>query len=123
MFRIVGNALPRSILTILTAIAVMVSFSLAATEPLRAAGLAVEWRDGLSGGDYYFFPEQTGDPVQFTKADYTRFSHLRIESLRFFTSLGGVNGPDCTSRFSQLGTGSKNGSVGIKDFILLKLRI
>ena len=123
MRRTGGNALPRNLVIILTAIAVMISFSLAAAEPLRAADFALMERTGsLAGGAWYSFPQQAGDPVVFTKAEDTRFSPLRAESQRFFAPFGmsGSGNTLCSSRFR---TNSKCGFVSIKETILLKLRI
>ena len=123
MRRIAGNAVPRSIIMILTAVAVLACFSMAAAAPMRAAGLMAEWQGGLSGKAYYFFPVQTGDPAQFTNSEDDRFSHLRSEPLRFFALWGGVDGLKDTFFISQFRIDSKNGITSLKETIDLKLRI
>lgn len=123
MTRIVGNVLSRSIIIILTAIAVMGSFSLAAAEPMRTAGLAAEWQGGLSGGKaYYFYPEQTGDPALVAFSDDTWNSPVRADSQKAFSPLGEI-GTGNTFFFSQFRKNSKNAVISIKDTILLILRI
>ena len=122
MCRVLENTLFRRILAILTGIAVMVCFSLAAAEPLRAAGLAAEWQGGLSRGVYYFFPGKTGDPALFAKSDDTRVSHLRIDYQRIVTPWG-VNGLLDTFYLSQSKTSLKSGAVNKIEANILKLRI
>ena len=119
---IVGNALSRGIIITLMAIAVLGSYSLAAAEPIRAAGLAAEWQGGLSGGAYFFFPEQTKDPALFAQSDDTRNLPLRMDSQRVST-FWGVNGSEDTFYTSQFRKNSKNGIVSIKDTIIVNLRI
>jgi len=122
MYRIVGNVLPRSILIILTAIAVMGSFSLAAAEPVRAAFLAAEWRAGLSEEAYYFFSENDGDMELFVKSDDNRNIYLRIDSQRVSAS-SGLNRPGRTYCPSQFWAILKNGFLSNEEIILLKLRV
>jgi len=121
MHRIRGKVLPCNILTILTAIAVMGSFSLAAMESLRAAGLTAG-QDGLSNEAYYFFPEQTEDAAMLAHSDDDRNSTLRMDSHRVFNSWG-LSGPEHTFCLLRVLKNSKNGFVSTKDTIILKLRI
>ena len=106
----------RSKVTIVTAIAVMVCFSLAAAQAAvigSIAGFEAEGGGALSGGALAFF----------AKSDDANFSQLQTDLQRFFAPLGVINGPGNAFYPSQLRISSKNSSMSFIDTILLKLRI
>ena len=115
--------MPRTIVIILTIIAVMASFFLTTGESLQAASRMAEWQSGLSGKVHCNFPEQTGDPASFTNSDDTRFSLFRTDAQRFYTFLGDMNGLGHLYCLFGFGINSKNNLAGIKDTIFLNLRI
>ena len=122
MRRIAGNVLPRSIVMVLTAFAVMACFSLAVVEPLRAADSTEGQAGALSREAYYFFPVQHIDPVLFPNTDDSRVTLLRIDFHRFLApweedGTGNILFP------SQFWSILKGGFASTKDTILLKLRI
>ena len=106
-----GVTLPRSIIKILTITAVLVSFSLAAPEPLRATIFTTKW-----------LSERPRDPALCEKSDDACNSSFRLDSQRVFTPWR-ENRPGQTFYLSQFNKNLLNGYVSTKDAIILKLRI
>ena len=110
------------IVTILTAFAVFVCFSLAA-EPLRAAA-------SFAGTDFqltevvYHFQDKAGEPALalIKKTDDNGFSFFRIDFQKFFFLLG-VIGAGYVFYSSRLRVMTKNGPLDLKKTTLIKLRI
>jgi len=114
--------LPRSIVTVLTTFAMLVSFSLAAAEPLQAASSIAAQSRGLSGETSCFLQYLAGELIVVTPADDSHTPPLPMDFQRDL-SAGETESAGRNFYSSQYRISSKTGSFSIKDTILLKLRI
>lgn len=116
------GSLIRSAITVITVIATVIGFSLAAGEPMKTAGFTAFRTGGINGQTYYFFPDETGELFIFSRAGDSDDNSFRKDQHRFY-SFPGINGAVnsvCVSRYNQ---NQKSGTANSKDTILLKLRI
>jgi hypothetical protein len=118
MIRSTGSRLPRVLIMVFTAFAVMVSFCLAAVEPLEAA-----WETGgLAGRAHRFIPSLEGGPALVAKTEDLRLTSSGPGFQRGFIPCG-THG--AASVFYRPPAGVKPNAKykDVKDTILLKLRI
>ena len=106
----------------MTAVVMLVSFSLAAVESLRVVSCAVDLTGGLSGEVNYFFSCQTEELVLSTQTDDSHTALLQTD-LQWDLSAGEMDTTGHDFYPSQFRTSSKTSSLSIKNTILLKLRI
>jgi hypothetical protein len=116
------NRVPRILITGFTALAVMVSFCLAAVEPLRAAGFVAERTGSTNGSIDRFIPSPPEEPALLTKIESPQLTLLRTGFQRIF-----IHGEPhkvaaifCQSPFVVIAPITR---LDAKNRILLKLRI
>ncbi|MHB9293639.1 hypothetical protein Holit_02766 [Hollandina sp. SP2] len=116
------NRLPRILITGFTVLALLVSFCLAAVEPLRTARFAAEKAGSTNGSIDHFIPSLTGEPALLTKMEGHRLTPLRTGFQRIV-----IHGEPhkAVSAFCQssLETPLTSNTLDVKNTILLKLRI
>ncbi|MDR1985653.1 MAG: hypothetical protein LBP88_01605 [Treponema sp.] len=122
MLRLLRNRLPRILITGFTVLSLLVSFCLAAVEPLRAARFAAEKAGTTHGSIDPFVPSPTEEPALLTKIEGPQFTPLRTGFQRIFIHGEPHKG---ASAFCQpsLGTPLNSATLKVKNTILLKLRI
>ncbi|MDR2632372.1 MAG: hypothetical protein LBC51_01945 [Treponema sp.] len=122
MIRSIGNHLFRILITGFTALAVLVSFCLAAVEPLRAAQFVAKRTDSTTASIDRCIPPATEEPALLTKTEGHEHTLLRSGFQRIF-----IHGEPhklassfCLSPFVVI---SPIKTLDVKHTILLKLRI
>ncbi|MDR0721746.1 MAG: hypothetical protein LBF75_02970 [Treponema sp.] len=122
MIRSTGNRLPRIVITGFTVLAVLVSFCLAAVEPLRIAQFVAERTGSADGSIDCFIPSRTEAPALLTKMKGPRFTPLRTGFQRIFIHGEPHKVVSVFCQSSWMATVNSN-TLDVKDTILLKLRI
>jgi len=117
-----GNSLFSRIIIFLSLCIAVISFSLAAAEPIRSTGVAAE-RTGIPRGEtFYYYPGDAGEPVVVSQAGDSDDTNHKKDKQRFFSFFGVKS--TCIAFFaSRYKTNQKYISMNSKETILLKLRI
>jgi len=121
MGRIGAFAPLRRIITILSSIAVILSFFLAGAGALQITGSDAAKAGGLSEKAYYFFTGSSGDPALVTQDDDSSGLFLRMDFQKLPASWG-VPNSGYILYASRFRAALKYGFVNITDSIILKLR-
>jgi hypothetical protein len=122
MPRLKDNGLPRILITTLTVFMLIGNFCLEDGELRRFTGFVVKRHRDLTGQTDSFIPSPVEEPALFTKTGTTRFIPQRSGFHRTFI-LWGAHSEDTAFYQAPLGIPSNIRHTGVKNIILLKLRI
>ncbi|MDR2070707.1 MAG: hypothetical protein LBP81_04750 [Treponema sp.] len=123
MIRLKDMELPRILIMVFTALAVIVSLCLGNGEVQQAAGSAVHGTDGITGWVDNFIPSPAEEPAVVTKNGTSQFTPLRTGFQRIFIFCG-IHSADPAFYQPSLGIRSKTSYViDVKNTIFLNLRI
>jgi hypothetical protein len=123
MFRVKDKGLFRILITVFTALTVMISVCLGDEDPHQFTGSGIRGPDGIVGWVDSGIPSPEEEPALFIKNGTARFNPLRTEFQRIFISCR-THGRVSASYQPSLRAGSTISYIlDVKNSILLKLRI